>query len=421
MTDAPRIPPSFSPSGAQRRPAAADDVVPVRGQRREGVAPRSAVPDDAVVGGQTPRVRRQSSREVPVTPPANRARASARPRPAAAPRPQSFEPGSAPRRPMPDTSGGAPRSADGRPAAPQAFPPRGSAGATRAPVGSARPSAHPTASGGPSLAGGGASRPGVASPRPARTAPAPVHGPAGAAPQRRRRRKGRIVALTAALALVLLLAWPVGLLIWANGKIQHTEALSGAAGTPGTTYLLAGSDARGSGGIEDETSGARTDTIMLLHKPSSGPAALLSLPRDSFVEIPGHGSNKLNAAFSFGGAPLLVQTVEQLTGLTVDHYVEVGFGGISGVVDAVGGVNLCLDLDVDDANSGLQWTKGCHDVDGTTAIAFSRMRYADPQGDIGRTDRQRQLINAVTGKVADPGLVFRPGRRSRSPARGSGR
>ncbi|MFE4464591.1 LCP family protein [Oerskovia sp. NPDC056781] len=212
------------------------------------------------------------------------------------------------------------------------------------------------------------------------------------------------------LALVLLVAWPVGLLVWANGKIQHVDALSGAAGTPGTTYLLAGSDARGGDGIaEDGTEGARTDTIMILHKPTSGPAALISLPRDTFVEVPGKGPAKLNAAYSWGGAPLLVQTVEGLTGLTVDHFVEIGLGGVTNVVNAVGGVELCLDYDVNDPNSALYWAAGCHEVDGTTALAFARMRYSDPKGDIGRGERQRQVIAAVSQKAVDASLLVRPG------------
>ncbi|GAB2454268.1 LCP family protein [Xylanimonas ulmi] len=470
MTDTPRIPPSFSPSGTRQRPPGPDGAVPVHGRRGDAPAPRATEPDDAVVGGDSPRVRRQSSREVPVTPPERRPRIA---------RPQAFPPGATPRASGATPRGSerrggeqhdaAPSAAPQRPSAqrpsaqrpstqgpspagaPRAIPPRrqaadgASAAAPRAVAGRSadagrtvdagraadgRPTASgdaPRGAGAPRTAGAsrtagtarphGAARPsGAAHPHGTRSVaagrlsrPASADGaPLTAAPGRRRRRKGRVIAAVAAVVLVLVLAWPVGLLIWANGKIQHIEALSGAPGTPGTTYLLAGSDARGSGGIEDETTGARTDTIMLLHKPSSGPAALLSLPRDSFVEIPGHGSNKLNAAFAFGGAPLLVATVEHLTGLTVDHYVEVGFGGIADVVDAVDGVNLCLDLDVNDANSGLQWTSGCHDVDGATAIAFSRMRYSDPQGDIGRTERQRQLISAVTGKVADPGLIFRP-------------
>ncbi|MFC8922684.1 LCP family protein [Cellulosimicrobium sp. NPDC057127] len=222
-------------------------------------------------------------------------------------------------------------------------------------------------------------------------------------------RKGRVAALVAGLVLAAVLAWPIGLLIWANGKLEHVEALSGAPGTPGTTYLLAGSDARGEGISEDGTEGARTDTIMLLHAPPSGPAALISLPRDTYAEIPDNGPHKLNTAYSWGGAPLLVRTVEGLTGLTVDHYVEIGFGGVEGIVDAIGGVELCLDYDVNDPKSELVWTAGCHVADGHTALAFSRMRYSDPKGDIGRAERQRQVIGAISAKAADPGLLLQPG------------
>lgn len=217
----------------------------------------------------------------------------------------------------------------------------------------------------------------------------------------------RLVALTAGL-LAVLLAWPVGLLVWANGKIQHTEALSGAAGTSGRTYLLVGSDSRADGTIADGTEGQRADTMLVLHRAANGNAAMISLPRDTFVQIEGYGGNKLNASYAFGGAPLLVETVESLTGLTVDHYVEVGMGGVVELVDAVGGVNLCLDYDVDDELSELVWTAGCHDVGGTTALAFARMRYSDPLGDIGRQARQRQVISAVVGKVATPSTLLDP-------------
>jgi len=239
------------------------------------------------------------------------------------------------------------------------------------------------------------------------------------APPRRPGSRRRRIGVVAAVVIVLLVAWPVGLLIWANGKIQHVDALSVAADTPGTTYLLAGSDSRAGGIIADTTtSGARADTIMLLQVPPSGPAALISLPRDTYVKIPGHGSNKLNASFSFGGAPLLVQTVEQLSGMHVDHYVEIGFGGIEHVVDAVGGVRLCLDpavnrvsFPLNDADSGLIWdAAGCKVVDGTMSLAFARMRKADREGDIGRAKRQQQLISAVASTVAQPSLVVRPDR-----------
>ncbi|WP_236683145.1 LCP family protein [Demequina globuliformis] len=229
--------------------------------------------------------------------------------------------------------------------------------------------------------------------------------PAAAPPRKRKKHK----CCTAALVIVLILAVIFGwLLIWVQGQIQTVPALSGAANTPGDTTLIVGSDSRDGWGHNDLTEGERTDTIMVLHAPESGPTSLISIPRDSFVPIPGYGSNKINAAFSFGGPQLLVETVEDLTGLTIDTYLEVGFTGVEGIVDALGGVELCLDYDVDDEKSGLVWEAGCHTVDGETALAFSRMRYSDPLGDIGRAERQRQVVGAVAEGILSPATLLNP-------------
>ncbi|WP_236683317.1 LCP family protein [Demequina sediminicola] len=200
----------------------------------------------------------------------------------------------------------------------------------------------------------------------------------------------------------------VAFLIWVNGQINHVDALSGAANTPGDTTLIVGSDSRDGWSASDTTEGQRTDTIMLLHDPEDGPTALISIPRDTLVDIPGYGQNKINASFSFGGAPLLVETVEGLTGLTMDAYLEVGFTGVEEIVDAVGGVELCLDYDVSDELSKLEWEAGCHVADGETALAFSRMRYSDPLGDIGRAERQRQVVAAVADEVLSPATILNP-------------
>ncbi|MBN2177561.1 MAG: LCP family protein [Demequinaceae bacterium] len=224
-------------------------------------------------------------------------------------------------------------------------------------------------------------------------------------PRRRRRRRWLRRTL---LALVLIPVLSIGAFaIWAQLSINHVDALSGAADTPGQTFLIVGSDSR-DGWADDGTTGARTDTIMVLHRPETGPTALISIPRDSYVEIPGHGKNKINAAFAFGGPALLVETVEDLTGLTIDRYLEIGFAGVSDVVDALGGVELCYDKDVNDPHSTLVWTAGCHEADGTTALAFARMRYSDPIGDIGRTKRQQQLVEAVADKALRPSTLLNP-------------
>ncbi len=252
----------------------------------------------------------------------------------------------------------------------------------------------------------------ASAPQPGRTAgarPTASARPSARPPSTRQRAvyRRRRILVGLVLVLVLVLAWPIGLVIWADGKIQHVEAISGRAGTPGTTYLLAGSDSRGDGAAGDQPDvvGARTDTIMLLTAPSGGTPSLVSIPRDVPVEVPGHGIQKLNAAYAFAGPEGLVAAVESVTGITVDHYVEIGMLGVEQVVDAVGGVNLCWDAEVNDPESGMVWTPGCHDVDGAQALAFARMRKADPTGDIGRVLRQRMVVQAVMSELKGPGLL----------------
>lgn len=229
-------------------------------------------------------------------------------------------------------------------------------------------------------------------------------GSAEGAPRRGRRRlsrRARLARTLAILALVLLLAWPTGLALWANSRIAHTDALSGAADTPGTTYLIAGADIA-------QGEAQRTDTLMLLHKAPNGRSYLVSIPRDTLVDIPGHGGYKINAAYAFGGAPLLVKTMESFTGLTIDHFIVIGFDGVEGIVNSVGHVNLCIDRDVDDPKSGLVMTEGCHDVAGDQALAFVRARAFDPTADIGRQQRQQQFVGSLMNRVASPGVLLNP-------------
>lgn len=210
------------------------------------------------------------------------------------------------------------------------------------------------------------------------------------------------------LILVVLLAWPVGLLFYANASLNHVAAGTSSSRGEGTTYLFAGSDSRDGWNPEDPTEGERSDSTILVHKAKNGQAVMVSLPRDLYVSIPGVGMNKLNAAFSIGGPPLLVETVEQITGLTVNHYVEIGMGGVSEVVDALGGVELCWDDNVSDVLSGMEWQAGCHKTEGEQALAFARMRYSDPNGDLGRAQRQRQLMGAVVKKTLSPTFWLNP-------------
>lgn len=255
--------------------------------------------------------------------------------------------------------------------------------------------------------------PAAATPRPPRTpkAPRPARsGPSG------RPRWGRWL-------LVALIAWIVWLLvvpmIALSRSPQIKEQPSGdrPAQQPGTLTLLVGSDKRsgltaeqqaelGTGGNSIE--GERTDTMMLLYRPASGKPVLVSLPRDTYAKIPGHGHNKLNAAYAFGGPQLLVETVEGMTGLRVDNYLEVGFDGFANVVDSLGGIRMCLDAPMVDAKSHTNLPQGCQTLKGTQALGYVRMRYADPQGDLGRVKRQRAMIAAIAKKAESPWTFINP-------------
>lgn len=194
-----------------------------------------------------------------------------------------------------------------------------------------------------------------------------------------------------------------------------TPAATRPPSQPGTLMLLVGSDSRdqltatqrGELGTGDG-GGRRTDTMMLLYSPPNGRPALISLPRDSYLPIPGHGKNKLNAAYSFGGAPLLVETVEQATGLRIDGYLEVGFLGIVEIVDALDGIEVCLPAPISDRDSHLELAAGCQTLDGKNALGYVRMRKADPFGDIGRMNRQRQVIGTIAKKAAQPRYLLNP-------------
>lgn len=206
----------------------------------------------------------------------------------------------------------------------------------------------------------------------------------------------------------MMVAWPAWLVWHTNANLHRVDATSDFGNTRGTTYIFAGSDSREGWNPEDPTEGERSDSTIMVHRAPNGQASMVSLPRDSYVEIPGYGYNKLNAAFSFGGPELLVETVELNTGVKVDHYVQIGMAGVTDVVDALGGVELCWDTDVDDELSGMQWTAGCHHVDGAQALAFSRMRYSDPLGDVGRQMRQRQVMGAVVSEALTPSVLLNP-------------
>lgn len=149
---------------------------------------------------------------------------------------------------------------------------------------------------------------------------------------------------------------------------------------------------------------------MLLHVPTLGDPTLVSLPRDSYVEVPDHGWDKLNSAHSRGGPELLTATVEQASGLRIDGYLEIGFGGFVSVVDEVGGVEMCLDAPVQDDKAHIDLPAGCQVLEGRDALGYVRMRYSDNRGDIGRVERQREFLSALVTQLATPATVLNPWR-----------
>ncbi|WP_306514066.1 LCP family glycopolymer transferase [Janibacter hoylei] len=241
--------------------------------------------------------------------------------------------------------------------------------------------------------------------------------PRQGAPKPRRRNPLRTFG---AFVLVLLLLWG-GSMAWAVnsawsevGRVDATPE-GDRPSSEGRNVLLVGSDARDGMTPEErnrlgtghDTGGARTDSILVLHT-GGGESTLLSIPRDSYVEIPGNGMNKINASFSIGGAKLLAQTIEHNTGLKIDGYMEIGFGGFATVVDAVGGVNICVKNDMNDEKAHINLKKGCQVLDGKNALGYVRARYSDPEGDLGRAKRQREFLGALMGKIATPSTMLQP-------------
>ncbi|MFF0144356.1 LCP family protein [Amycolatopsis sulphurea] len=251
----------------------------------------------------------------------------------------------------------------------------------------------------------------------------PPDRPAGASRPRRRRRwgVGRIL-MTLLLVFVLFLG---GVWAYLEFSINRVDALSDYSGRPaaasGANWLIVGSDSRAgltaqqeenlATGGESDAGGQRTDTIMVAHVPdNSAKPTLLSLPRDSQVKIPGHGTSKINSAFTLGGPQLLVKTVEGATGLHIDHYAEIGFGGFANIVDAIGGVDMCIDKDMNDEMTGIAIKAGCQQLDGRQALGFVRMRHssATPRSDLDRVANQRKFIGALVSQIASPGTLLNP-------------
>lgn len=194
-------------------------------------------------------------------------------------------------------------------------------------------------------------------------------------------------------------------------------------------YLIVGSDAREGLTIEQmqklrvgtvaTAAGKRSDSMMLIHISKTRDSAyVISIPRDTYVLIPEHKNSKgvtipqapqkINAAYNFGGAPLLVQTLEEMTNLKIDHYLEINFAGFANMIDALGGIQICTKKALSDSKSHLELPAGTHILDGITALAYVRSRELDGTGDLGRMKRQQAFFGAVFRKATSIGVLTNP-------------
>jgi LCP family protein required for cell wall assembly len=243
---------------------------------------------------------------------------------------------------------------------------------------------------------------------------------------RRRHRRWVVNGWTLGIAVAVLGAG--GLVRAAANVLDDPEPVPEVASVLSPTsddvenYLLVGSDSRegldpnapdaGGIGTTEDVQGRRSDTVMVLrYDKDSGDVALLSLPRDLWVDIPGAGPNRLNSAYA-AGPDVLVRTVEESLGIPVHHYVEVDFQGFKDIVDAVGGVRVCFDAPTRDLNTGLNVpAAGCYVLNGPQGLAYARSRYyetlvdgewqTDPTSDLGRTERQRAFVQATLQAAID--------------------
>ncbi len=199
---------------------------------------------------------------------------------------------------------------------------------------------------------------------------------------------------------------------------------AGIAGTPASgplNILVAGVDVRAGLTPHQQAAlhvghvaSANSDTLMLAHIPADHQSvSVVSLPRDSWVDIPGHGFNKINAAYGLGGPQLMVATIEHATGLQINDYIEVNFLGFVRVIDALGGVNVCLPYPVADAYTGLHMAAGRHHVSGITALKFARDRHSFALSDLARIGNQQQLLSSLLTEAVTSGTLANPVRLGR--------
>lgn len=228
----------------------------------------------------------------------------------------------------------------------------------------------------------------------------------------RRRRPLRALRRLVLVVLLGVVITTVGLAVWTALKIPR-EDVSGLAGSGRPMHvLLVGSDSREGLTREERVElstgsdeGERTDTIMILTIQGDR-AALLSFPRDLWVTRCDGSAGRINAAIQRGGLSCLVTTVQSVSGIGIHHVVMITFGGFRDLVDAVGGVELCLDAPIADRDAGIDLPAGCQVLDGADALGFVRVRKIDD--DFGRMERQQQFLSAFADEVTEPATLLNP-------------
>jgi LCP family protein required for cell wall assembly len=238
-----------------------------------------------------------------------------------------------------------------------------------------------------------------------------------AAGRRTRRRRLVQIACGTLSSLVLALAGAA----WAFTSYINSAVARVDAGTAGgyrgpLNILLAGVDLRT--GLTHaqqlqlhvgRAASANSDTMMVIHVSADrSRVTVVSIPRDSWVDVPGHGMSKVNAAFGLGGPKLMVATVEHVTGLTINHFVEVNFLGFVKVIDALGGVNICLPFAVHDRYSGLHLPAGMHHVNGITALMYARDRHSFAASDLARISNQQSLLSSLLREAISSRTLANP-------------
>ncbi|MER7889389.1 LCP family protein [Micromonospora sp. NPDC094482] len=253
----------------------------------------------------------------------------------------------------------------------------------------------------------------------------PEQEPTGAQPPRRRRWR-RIVLISLLVVALLGAGGAVAGGLYLRSVESGIERVDAFEDVPeearpqpvvkgAMNIMILGSDTRD----PERTEGSRTDTIILAHLPKDRSSAqLISIPRDTWVPVPkskdgNHGGRdaKVNAAYAWGGVPLMVQTVEKFTDVRIDHVAIIDFAGFKEIIDALGGIDVNVEKNFTSIHPPFRaFKQGVQRMDGETALDYSRQRKQFPDGDFARIRHQQQVIKAILDKASSGGLLTNPGK-----------